>query len=262
MMIADTKLPSDFRVWRTDAGHLRSLDVHRLPIYTWYPPLKAAAEFTAAALLLIILAPIIGLAALLVKCTSRGPAFYSQVRLGKHGRPFSIFKLRSMTHECERVSGPQWSQHHDPRVTAIGRVLRRTHIDELPQLWNVLRGEMALIGPRPERPEFVPKLESAIPHYRHRLLVRPGASGLAQVQLPPDVDLASVRRKLAYDLYYVRHMNPWMDVRLTLCTAFHLLGVPFHHLRRLFRLPCVNTVEHAYASPALPPLALPRIQSA
>jgi lipopolysaccharide/colanic/teichoic acid biosynthesis glycosyltransferase len=261
-MIAESTLPADFRVWRNDAGHLRSIDVNRLPLHTWYPPLKAAAEFAAAAVFLILFAPIIGLAALLVKLTSRGPAFYSQIRLGKHGRPFPIFKLRTMTHECEKSSGPQWSHRHDPRVTRIGRILRRAHIDELPQVWNVLRGDMALIGPRPERPEFIPKLECAIPHYRHRLLVRPGASGLAQVQLPPDVDLASVRRKLAYDLYYVRHMNPWMDVRLTLCTAFHVLGVPFHSLRRLFRLPCGNTVDHAYDGSTRQPLPVPRVQSA
>jgi lipopolysaccharide/colanic/teichoic acid biosynthesis glycosyltransferase len=167
-----------------------------------------------------------------------------------------------MTHECEKASGPQWSQRHDPRVTPLGRILRRTHIDELPQVWNVLCGDMALIGPRPERPEFIPKLECAIPHYRHRLLVRPGASGLAQVQLPPDVDLASVRRKLAYDLYYIRHMNPWMDVRLTLCTAVHMLGVPFHLLRRLFSLPCGNTVDHAYDGATRQPLPVPRVQSA
>jgi lipopolysaccharide/colanic/teichoic acid biosynthesis glycosyltransferase len=121
---------------------------------------------------------------------------------------------------------------------------------------------MALIGPRPERPEFVPKLETAIPHYQHRLLVRPGVSGLAQVQLPADTDFASVRRKLAYDLYYVRRMNPWIDMRLALCTAFHLLGVPYHSIRRLFRLPCGKTVEHAYAGPPRESVPVPRVQSA
>jgi lipopolysaccharide/colanic/teichoic acid biosynthesis glycosyltransferase len=261
-MIAESKLSIDIRAWRTDSGHMRAVDLNRLPLHAWYPPLKAAIEFTFAALLLVLFAPVIGVAALLVKLTSRGPAFYSQLRLGKHGRPFSILKLRTMTHECEKASGPQWSHGHDPRITPLGRFLRRTHIDEFPQLWNVLRGDMALIGPRPERPEFIPKLEGAIPHYRHRLLVRPGVSGLAQVQLPADVDLASVRRKLAYDLYYIRHMNPWMDLRLTFCTAVHMLGVPFHTLRRLFRLPCGQTVEHSFNSPARQPAPMPRVQSA
>src|SRR5207302_4941226 len=117
----------------------------RLPLRTWYPPVKAVADFAAAAVLLVLAAPVIGVAALLVKLTSRGPAFYSQIRLGKDGRAFSIYKLRTMTHECEKVSGPQWcSGSLDPRVTRLGRVLRRSHIDELPQLWNVLRGDMAL----------------------------------------------------------------------------------------------------------------------
>src|SRR5262249_45817197 len=159
-----------------------------------YLPIKAVAEWAAAAALLLITAPLILVSALLVRLTSRGPAFYSQVRVGKDGRLFTIHKLRTMTHECEKTSGPCWSTGRDPRVTRLGRVLRRTHVDELPQLWNVLRGDMALIGPRPERPEIIPHLEINIPHYCDRLLVRPGISGLAQLQLPPDTDLASVKR--------------------------------------------------------------------
>jgi len=259
-LIAQTNIPPELRVWRSDGGRLQTIDVNRLPQHAWYSAVKAATEFVTAALLLAFSAPLIGMAALLVKLTSRGPAFYLQVRLGKNGRPFVIYKLRTMTHECEKVSGPQWSHQHDPRVTRLGRVLRRTHLDELPQLWNVLRGDMALIGPRPERPEFVFKLESALPHYRHRLLVRPGVSGLAQVQLPADTDLASVRRKLAYDLYYVRHMNPWMDLRLTLCTGFHMLGVPYHAIRRLFRLPCGDAVAQAYNGAGRDLLPAPQAQ--
>jgi lipopolysaccharide/colanic/teichoic acid biosynthesis glycosyltransferase len=110
----------------------------------------------------------------------------------------------------------------------------------------VLRGEMSLVGPRPERPEFVPSLEMTIPHYRDRLLVKPGVTGLAQVQLPADTDLNSVRRKLAYDLYYLRRIGFWLDVRLVACTAVHLLGVPYHVLGWLFRMPSLETVERAY----------------
>ena len=139
-------------------------------------------------------APFIFVAALLVKLTSRGPAFYSQVRLGLDGRPFYIRKLRTMYHNCERLSGPCWSTANDCRITPVGRFLRRSHIDELPQLWNVLCGEMSLVGPRPERPELIPTLARSIPGYRHRLEVRPGVTGLAQIQLPPDTDLDSVRR--------------------------------------------------------------------
>jgi lipopolysaccharide/colanic/teichoic acid biosynthesis glycosyltransferase len=196
--------------------------------------------------LAVFAAPVIGLGALLVKLTSRGPAFYTQIRLGRHGRSYTIYKLRSMRHNCEKDSGPCWSKKGDTRVTPVGRFLRRTHIDELPQLWNVLRGDMSLVGPRPERPEFVPHLEEAMPFYRSRLLVRPGVTGLAQVQLPPDTDLASVRRKLAYDLYYVRYRNPWLDFRLLLATALHLVGIPHALLGKLLCLPGGRVIEQAY----------------
>jgi lipopolysaccharide/colanic/teichoic acid biosynthesis glycosyltransferase len=180
--------------------------------------------------LLTLTAPVIALAALLVKLTSRGPVLYTQTRLGLNARHFTIYKLRSMTHECEKISGPKWCTESDPRVTRVGRFLRRCHIDELPQLWNILRGDMSLIGPRPERPEFLPQLEAALPGYRDRLLVRPGVSGLSQVQLPPDTDLASVRQKLCVDLYYVRHLGPWLDLRILGCTALKVFGVPYRFL--------------------------------
>src|SRR5262249_22324278 len=131
----------------------------------------------------------------------------------------------------------------DPRITPVGNILRRTHLDELPQLWNVLRGEMSLVGPRPERPEFVPGLERALPNYRLRLLVRPGVTALAQVQLKADTDLATVCRQLTYDLYYVRHASLWLDLRLVLCTATAVFGLPSPWLRRLLRIPGVHRVE-------------------
>jgi len=185
----------------------------------------------------ILALPAIGLAALLVKLTSRGPAFYSQVRLGMGGHPFSILKLRTMYHDCERQSGPCWSSPHDPRITPIGRFLRRLHIDELPQLWNVLRGEMSLVGPRPERPELIPSLERAIPGYRQRLEVRPGITGLAQLQLPPDTDLESVRRKLVCDLHYVYGFRTALDLAVLLCTVLYLFGVSFALSSRLLGIP-------------------------
>jgi lipopolysaccharide/colanic/teichoic acid biosynthesis glycosyltransferase len=149
----------------------------------------------------------------------------------------------------------------DPRITPLGRFLRRIHLDDLPQLWNVLRGEMSLVGPRPERPEFAAALGQAIHHYDDRMLVRPGVTGLAQVQLPPDTDLASVRRKLAYDLYYIRNISIWLDLRLMFCTGVCLLGVPFHVVCRLFGLPQVAQVERYYsalraATPPEPPTGM------
>jgi lipopolysaccharide/colanic/teichoic acid biosynthesis glycosyltransferase len=216
------------------------------PENEWYPPCKAIVEFVIAFCLLVLTAPLMLAAAALTKLTSRGPIIYSQVRLGRHGVPYTIYKIRSMIHQCEKLSGPQWCKVGDPRITSIGRFLRATHLDELPQLWNVLRGEMSLVGPRPERPEFIPHLERAIPRYRERLRVRPGVTGLAQVQLAADTDVRSVRRKLTYDLYYVSHMSLWLDTRIILCTVLKVFGVPFPVLRKLFRMPSPLAVRLAY----------------
>ncbi|HEY7314575.1 MAG TPA: sugar transferase [Gemmataceae bacterium] len=213
---------------------------------SWYIPCKVVLEFLAAACLLVLTAPVVLLSALLIKLTSRGPAIYVQTRLGRYGRHYRIYKLRTMTHNCESKSGPRWATVNDPRITRLGRFLRATHLDELPQLWNVLKGDMSLVGPRPERPEFVPALERAMPHYRQRLLVRPGVTGLAQIQLPADTDLESVRRKLAYDLFYVRQVGFWLDLRIIAGTAFKMIGTPFPFLRKLFWMPSVEVIEDAY----------------
>jgi lipopolysaccharide/colanic/teichoic acid biosynthesis glycosyltransferase len=189
--------------------------------------------------------PLIFLAALVVKLTSRGPAFYTQTRVGEDGRLFTIFKVRTMVHNCESLTGARWSIPGDPRVTWFGRFLRVSHLDELPQLLNVLRGEMSLIGPRPERPEFLPELQRALPAYGQRLTVRPGVTGLAQVQLPADSDLGTVERKLAHDLYYVRHVSFWLDLRLLACTAFYALGIPFAFLGRLLCIPDSRAIDEA-----------------
>jgi lipopolysaccharide/colanic/teichoic acid biosynthesis glycosyltransferase len=215
-----------------------------------YLACKRVADAAAALVLLVLAAPVILLVMALVKLTSRGPALYSQVRVGLRGRPFTIYKIRTMAHECERGTGPVWSVGRDARVTALGRFLRRSHLDELPQLWNIVRGEMSLVGPRPERPEFVARLDRTIPHYRDRLLVPPGLTGLAQVTLPPDADLSCVRRKLAFDLYYVRRMGARLDMQLMCCTGLLLVGIPFSVSRRLLQVPgaaaVAEVVEDAY----------------
>jgi len=217
---------------------------------------RTIAEFGLAAVLLVIAGPIMLLCAVLVKLTSRGPAFYSQMRLGLGGKPYRIYKLRTMYHLCEAVSGPKWSQLGDPRITRLGRFLRATHLDELPQLWNIMRGEMSLIGPRPERPEFVLALAAAIPLYKKRLLVRPGVTGLAQVQLPPDTDLESVHSKVAYDLYYVGQANPWMDLRILAATALKVFGASFELLRTVFRFPerAVTKRQYQLLAVQIPPV--------
>lgn len=233
----------------------------------WYDLAKTILDGLAATIILIVAMPFVLVSALIVRLTSHGPAFYTQMRLGRGGKPYVIYKLRSMYHDCERYSGIRWSSKGDNRVTPFGRFLRKSHIDELPQLWNVLRGEMSLIGPRPERPELVVSLEKALPRYRDRLLVKPGLTGLAQIQLPPDTDLESVRQKLVLDRVYVRYRSFWLDLRIYLATIVYLAGVPFETVRRWFALPSelkeerqtteiaqalqAHTSQPAYSVPAL-----------
>lgn len=200
------------------------------------PPLKRAVDVALALTLTFVTAPLLALAVVLVRLSSEGPVVYTQTRMGKGRRPFTIFKIRTMHHDCERHTGPRWSTENDPRVFPVGHFLRRSHLDELPQLWNVLRGEMSLVGPRPERPEFVGQLEKAVPRYAERLLVLPGVTGLAQVILPPDVDHDSVRRKLVYDLHYVDQVGLWFDLRIMAGTGLYLLGVPRAAASRLLGL--------------------------
>jgi lipopolysaccharide/colanic/teichoic acid biosynthesis glycosyltransferase len=157
--------------------------------------------------------------------------------LGSRGRIITIYKIRTMYRDCERNFGPMWSGPGDPRVTPVGRILRATHLDELPQLLNVLRGEMSLIGPRPERPEIVASLERALPTYGGRLQIRPGLTGLAQVIQGPDASLQTVRTKLRYDLYYLENLGFWLDLRIGLATVLHLLHVPRRVIARVFHFP-------------------------
>jgi lipopolysaccharide/colanic/teichoic acid biosynthesis glycosyltransferase len=210
---------------RCETAHLQIATEAEQPIAaTGYLRFKRVAEWTAALVLSVILAPFIAVLVVLVKCTSTGPAFYSQSRLGRGGRQYWIYKLRTMAHRCEAETGPAWSGIDDPRVTSFGRWLRDTHLDELPQLWNVLRGEMALVGPRPERPEIALRIQQALPDFNIRLLVRPGITGLAQIRMPADTDLDSVRRKLAHDLYYIRNLSLLLDARVLLATVLHVLS--------------------------------------
>jgi lipopolysaccharide/colanic/teichoic acid biosynthesis glycosyltransferase len=231
---------------RIDVNHSAQGDTIRPARRPRYARYKAFVETGLTVLLLLPAVPLTLAAALLVKLTSRGPVFYLQRRVGRNGQAYTIYKIRTMFHDCERLTGPQWATVRDPRITPVGRWLRRMHIDELPQLWNVLRGEMSLIGPRPERPEIAEQLEGYIPRYRERLVIRPGLTGLAQVQLPADCDLASVRVKLSHDLYYVQHLSLSLDVRILLCTVCYLLRLPFSLSNRLLKLPGGAVVEEAY----------------
>ncbi len=180
--------------------------------------IKRALDLLGATVLLVLLGPVILLFAALIKLTSDGPAFFKQVRVGKDGKLFNIIKLRTMKANAEKATGPVWARKRDSRITRLGRFLRNTHIDEFPQLINVLRGEMSLVGPRPERPFFVNRFRREIPNYAQRLAVKPGITGLAQVRYKYDESLVDVRNKLTYDLVYVKRMSWTMDARILLWT--------------------------------------------
>jgi sugar transferase (PEP-CTERM system associated) len=186
-----------------------------------YPYGKRVFDMLAATLLLLLAAPLMGLAALAIRLEDgwRAPVFYRQLRVGQVGRPFLIWKFRSMGVNAEQTGVPVWAQANDPRVTRVGRVIRKYRIDELPQLFNVLRGEMSLVGPRPERPEFVARLAAAIPFYdvRHRLA--PGLTGWAQLNYRYGDTEADAREKLQYDLYYLKHQSLLFDLMICLLTV-------------------------------------------
>jgi len=214
-----------------------------LPRHRWYGPLKFAAEYAAAIVLFVLALPFIAAAAVAIKLSSPGPVFYLQTRLGRNGRRYRVVKLRTMVHNAEAATGPVWAGANDSRITPVGRFLRDTHIDEFPQLINVLLGQMALIGPRPERPEIVQDIEWKIANYRDRLRVRPGITGLAQLNLPPDSDLESVRRKLRHDLYYIHRRSPWLDLRIFCATSWLLFKTLVRGGWRIVALPNVEQVD-------------------
>ncbi len=197
---------------------------------------KRAFDVIAAGSLLVLSAPILLLALALVKVTSAGPAIYSQRRIGRHNRHFTIYKVRTMRVDAERIGGPRWCVPGDSRITGVGRWLRKLHIDELPQLWNVLRGEMSLVGPRPERPEFMPKILPFVAGYDDRHAVLPGITGLAQVQVDADTDVDNVARKLRYDLHYIRHQGPMLEARIYSYTMLKVFGASLPTLRRMMAL--------------------------
>lgn len=179
--------------------------------------LKRALDIIVSTILLFLTAPFLGVAALAVKLQDGGPALYRQARVTRGGRVFQILKLRTMTQNAE-TSGAVWAQQGDPRVTKIGRFLRRTRIDELPQLVNILKGDMSFVGPRPERPEFVAELAQKLPLYNERHLVRAGLTGWAQINYPYGASLDDARSKLSYDLFYVKNFSVLFDVLIILQT--------------------------------------------
>ena len=174
--------------------------------------MRRCVSFIVAALALMVCAPLIPIIIFLVRITSPGPAFFRQQRVGRRGELFTLYKFRTMRQDAEATSGAVWAGKNDPRVTSIGRFLRKTRLDELPQLWNVLVGDMGFVGPRPERPEFVQWLAEKIPYYNLRHIIRPGLTGWAQVRYQYGASLEETQAKLQYDLYYIKHMSLSLDL--------------------------------------------------
>lgn len=219
---------------------------------------KRVFDVVMSSLMLLAAAPLMAVIALLVKLDSAGPVFYSQVRVGQNrrkrnrishfegtsnrrasenfGKPFNILKFRSMKVDAEAGGKAVWCQANDPRVTRMGNILRKTHLDELPQLFNVLKGDMSLVGPRPERPEFISKLAEEIPNYEARLLLKPGLTGLAQIRHRSDIDMSDVKKKLKYDITYLKSSSVAADLKIMIGTAPIMFGFPIEQARKITRV--------------------------
>jgi exopolysaccharide biosynthesis polyprenyl glycosylphosphotransferase len=178
----------------------------------WRTAVKRVFDIFCATLLSLLAAPIMLVTAVLIKLESAGPALYRQERVGQNGRTFSIAKFRSMRTDAEKDGKPRWASANDDRVTRVGHIIRRLRIDELPQLLNVLRGDMSLVGPRPERPFFVDQLTQEIPFYALRHSVKPGVTGWAQVRYPYGATVEDSQEKLQFDLYYVKNHTLFLDL--------------------------------------------------
>ena len=194
----------------------------RQRVYTKFA--KRTFDVAVAIVLLVLSAPLILLASLATKL-SGGPILYRQTRLGEGGRRFTIYKFRTMTCDAER-DGAEFARANDPRITRVGRFLRRTHLDELPQLWNVFEGDMSVVGPRPERPEFIAQIEEAVPFWNRRILVKPGITGWAQVRCGYANEVEDMETKLSYDLWYLRHGSMLVDLAVCVLTLSAVLGRP------------------------------------
>jgi sugar transferase (PEP-CTERM system associated) len=180
---------------------------------------KRLFDIVASAVLLVLALPVIVLTAIAIRLESKGPAFYRQERVGLYGVPFACIKLRSMRTDAEAGGKAVWAEKDDPRITRIGRIIRKLRIDELPQCWSVLKGEMSFVGPRPERPQFVEDLEAKLPYYAERHMVKPGITGWAQINYPYGASIEDSRQKLEYDLYYAKNYSPFLDLLILLQTV-------------------------------------------
>jgi sugar transferase (PEP-CTERM system associated) len=179
---------------------------------------KRALDLSCAVCGLIMLLPLLLITAVLIKLESKGPIFFAQERVGRWEKQFMLYKFRSMRKDAEEKTGPVWAEAEDPRITRVGRLIRKTRIDELPQLWNVLKGEMSIVGPRPERAFFVDQLKKRIPYYSQRFVVKPGLTGWAQILFTYGASEEDAAEKLRHELYYIKNMSTMMDIVIMLGT--------------------------------------------
>jgi len=212
-------------------GQARTSQIYGFPLIDvmpqlmpeWEKKMKRLLDIIASFIILIISFPVVLATSIAIRIDSPGPIFFRQERSGLNGKVFRMVKFRSMRADAEKVSGPMWSTKGDPRITRVGKFIRKVRIDEIPQMYNVLKGEMSLVGPRPERPFFVEKLSQEIPLYKRRLKVRPGVTGWAQVKHKYDEDVEDVKVKLRYDLFYIENISLRMDIKILLRTIFVVL---------------------------------------
>lgn len=219
------------------SGQARTMQLYGIPLIDimpelmpeWEKKLKRLMDLVVSLIIILITMPIWFITAVAIKLESKGPVFFSQERCGQNGSVFKMIKFRSMRKDAEKLTGPVWSQKDDPRITGVGKLIRKVRIDEIPQMINVLRGEMSLVGPRPERPFFVEKLAVQIPYYKRRLKVRPGVTGWAQVKHKYDETIEDVKIKLRYDLFYIENMSLRMDFKIIFRTIFVVLFGKGHY---------------------------------
>lgn len=217
------------------SGMARTNQIYGVPLIEVMPEIMPAGsklfkrifDIVFSVFLLVLYSPLLIISIILIKLTSKGPVFYKQERVGKNEKPFIMYKFRSMVENAEEY-GPEWSGENDPRITGIGKILRKMYIDEIPQLINVLKNEMSIVGPRPERPFFVSKLKNEIPYYYKRLSVKPGITGWAQIKHKYDSSLEDVKEKLQYDFYYIENMSLKLDFKIMINTVIVVLLMKGH----------------------------------
>ena len=219
------------------SGQARTSQLYGIPLIDimpelmpeWEKKLKRVSDVVISFVILVLTLPLNFIIAFAIKLDSKGPVLFKQERIGMNNKKFKIYKFRSMYQDAEKNTGPVWSMKDDPRVTRVGKLMRKLRIDEIPQFINVLKGEMSLVGPRPERPYFVEQLSEQIPYYRRRLKVRPGITGWAQVKHKYDESIEDVKVKLRYDLFYIENMSLRMDLKILARTVLVVLFGKGHY---------------------------------